>query len=235
MAQRPRIVIALADFAENGAVADWLTEEGFDCVRRATVKAAADEMQARPFDLLIADAAFVFTDGLHRLGASRNPVTPTIVVGDALVADQCEAVTWAMYLARPIDHALLVCTVSMAVMDGRPLRRSARKAVNRYEAKVNGVPAHIIDISNEGVRLEMPRERGTLPPPYFVVRVPLIGVAVRVRRMWARPWRDGGKAEVTWCGGALAENPARAEGGWRSFVDTLPLDGAKTTGSIQIQ
>src|ERR1044071_8087044 len=123
MAQRPRIVIALPDLAENSAVADWLTVEGFECVRRPTVKSAAEEMQAPPFDLLVADAAFAFSDGLHRMSPSRNPTTPTIVVGDALVADQCEAASWAMYLARPIDYALLVCTVSMAIMDGRPLRR----------------------------------------------------------------------------------------------------------------
>src|SRR5436189_5707901 len=113
----------------------------------------------------------------------------------------------------------------MAIIDGRPIRRSIRKLVNRFAATVNGVPARIIDISNEGVRLEILRERCAVPPPYFTVRVPLIGVGVTVQRMWARPWRSGGKEDVTWCGGALAANPARAEGGWRSFVDTLPVAG----------
>jgi hypothetical protein len=235
MAQCPRIIIALPDVAESGAIADWLTDEGFDCVRRPTVRAAADEMQTRPFDLLIADATFAFSDGLHRTGRSRNPSTPTVVIGDALAAAQCEAANWAMYVARPIDYAMLICTVSMAIMDGRPVRRSTRKIVNRFAAVVNGVPAHIIDISNEGVRLEMPRDRRAVPPPYFTVRVPLIGVGVSVHRMWARPWHGNGCSEVTWCGGALAENPVRAESGWRAFVDTLPLPGAPRTDSIRIQ
>ena len=236
MPQRPRIVIALADVAESGAVADWLTEEGFDCVRRPSVKGAAGEMQSRPFDLLIADATFAFGEGLHRMGRSRNPVTPTVVVGDALAGEQCETASWAMYLARPIDYALLICTVSMAIIDGRPIRRSERKLVNRFAAIVNGLPGHIIDISNEGVRLELPRERHAVPPPYFTVRVPLIGVGVTVQRMWARPSRSHDRSEeVTWCGGALAENPARAEGGWRAFVDTLPDAGAPAADSIRIQ
>jgi hypothetical protein len=233
MAQRPRIVIALADAAERGAVAQWLVEEGFDCVCRPNANAAADEMQSRPFDLLIADAAFAFA-GLHRVGrSSGHPITPTIVVGDALVADRCEQSSWAMYLARPIDHALLVCTVSMAILDGRPLRRSVRKTVN-FAAIVNGIPAQIIDVSNEGVRLEMPRDRCAVPPPYFTVRVPIIGVGVTVQRMWARPRPGGGKAEVTWCGGALAANPSRSEGAWRSFVDTLAaadVTGIDATGT----
>src|SRR5206468_1528091 len=112
----------------SGAVAEWLTAEGFDCVRRPTASDAVEEMSSRPFDLLIADAAFAF-GGQYRVGRSRNPVTPTIVVGDALAAGQCERASWAMYLARPIERALLVCTVSMAIIDGRPLRRSARKPV----------------------------------------------------------------------------------------------------------
>jgi hypothetical protein len=235
MAQLPRIVIALPDVAESGAVSDWLTDEGFDCVRRPTVTGAIDEMRSREFDLLIADATFAFGDGLHRLGRSRNPVTPTIVVGDALAAQQCESTSWAMYLARPIDYALLICTVSMAIIDGRPVRRSTRKLVNGFAAVVNGVPAHIIDISNEGVRVELPRERRAVPPPYFTVRVPLIGVGVTVQRMWARPWRGNRDPEVTWCGGALAENAARAEAGWRAFVDTLPNAGAPRADSIRIQ
>jgi len=234
MAQRPRIVIALAEAAERGAVAQWLVEEGFDCVCRPTSSAAAEEIQSRPFDLLITDAAFAFGE-LQRIGRGcRKPAAPVVIVGDALAAGRCEHASWAMYLPRPIDHALLVCTVSMAILDGRPMRQSVRKAVNRFEAIVNGVPAHIIDISNEGVRLEMPRDKCAVPPPYFTVRVPIIGVGVTVQRMWARPW-PGGKPEVTWCGGALSANSPRAAGGWRSFVDTVPVAGRPHTDAIKPQ
>jgi hypothetical protein len=231
MAQCPRVVIALPDVTESGAVSDWLADEGFDCVRRTTIRGAADEMQARPFDLLISDAGFAFSDGLYRVGRSRNPSTPIVVIGDALAAEQCGTASWAMHVARPIDCTTLLCTVSMAILDGRPRRRSLRKVVNRFEAVVNGIPAHIIDISNEGVRLEMPRDGRGVVPPYFAVRVPLLGVGVRMQRMWARSWRNEGRDTVTWCGGALAENPPRAEGGWRAFVDTIPVVNSATAGS----
>jgi hypothetical protein len=234
MAQRPRIVIAVPDLTEGASVADWLSDEGFDCVRRPTVRSAADEMQARAFDLLVADAAFAFSGGLHKVGRNRNPSTPTVVIGDVLAAEQCEAVRWAMHVARPVDRPLLICTVSMAIMDGRPHRRSMRKVV-KFSAVVNGVPAQIIDVSKEGVRLEMPRDRRAVPPPYFTVRVPIVGVGVHVQRMWARPWRSNGRADVTWCGGALAGNPSRAEDGWRSFVDTIPVGNAARTDSRCLQ
>jgi hypothetical protein len=234
MAQRPRIVIAVPDLAEGVAIADWLTEEGFDCVRRPTVRGAVDEIQARAFDLLVADAAFAFSGGLHRVGRSRNPSSPTVVIGDALAEEQCEAVKWAMHVARPVDRPMLICTVSMAIMDGRPLRRSTRKIV-KFSAVVNGVPAQIIDISKEGVRLEMPRDRRSVPPPYFTVRVPLVGVGVHVQRMWARPWRSSERDGVTWCGAALAGNAARAEDGWRAFVDTIPVGSAPRADSSRVQ
>jgi hypothetical protein len=234
MAQRPRVVIAVPDLAEGSAVADWLSGEGFDCVRRPTVRGAADEMQARAFDLLVADAALAFAGGLHKVGRSRNPSTPTVVIGDVLAEEQCEAAGWAMHVARPVDRAMLICTVSMAIMDGRPPRRSTRKIV-KFSAVVNGVPAHVIDVSKEGVRLEMPRDGRAVPPPYFTVRVPLVGVGVHVQRMWARPWRSNGCPDVTWCGAALAGNPARAEEGWRAFVDTIPVSSAPRTGSSRVQ
>ena len=74
----------------------------------------------------------------------------------------------------------------MAIMEGRPIRRSERKIASRFEAIVNDVPSHIIDASYHGLRLQMPAQRMSALPPNFNVRVPLIGVAVTVQRVWAR-------------------------------------------------
>lgn len=236
MADRPRVIVALPNSTECASVADWLVADGFEPVRRSTARAAAEEMRARAFDLLIADAAFAFRDGLHTAGGRRNPLTPTVVIGDSAAAEQCEALgPRTMFLARPVERAMLVCIVSMAILDGRPIRRSARKLVNRFDAVVNGVTSHIIDVSNEGLRLEMPRDRRAVPPPYFGVRVPLIGVAVIVQRMWTRAWPGDGRTEATWCGGALSQNGAKAERAWRAFVDTIPAAGEPSSDSLRIQ
>ena len=67
----------------------------------------------------------------------------------------------------------------------------------------------MVDVSNEGLRLELPHDRRLAPTPYFNVVVPMIGVGVTVQRMWART--TSGKAPaVTWCGGALSQNHAKA-------------------------
>jgi hypothetical protein len=225
MGDRPRIVLALSNSVECEAVADWLLADGFEPVRRSSVRAAVEEMRANDFDLLLADADWAFAGGLQAAARVCNPMTPTVVIGDSAEMVYEADRTRAMYLARPVDRAMLVCSVSMAILDGRPIRRSARKVVNRFAAVVNGVPSHIIDVSNEGLRLEVPRGRRLALPPYFNVRVPLIGIAVTVQRMWARSSPGPDRGEVLWCGGtvAVSQNRAAAVGGWRSFVDTISV------------
>jgi hypothetical protein len=120
---------------------------------------------------------------------------------------------------------MLGCFVSMAILDTRPTRRSVRKAVNRFDAVVNGVPTHILDVSFEGLRIEVAGERRAALPPYFTVRVPLVGVAVMVQRMWTRSSMKRGSA--IWYGGALSQNRMASNEAWRRFVDTIPAASNK--------
>jgi DNA-binding response OmpR family regulator len=222
LVSRPRIVIASPDPRECAAAADWLRAEGFEPIPRPTAGAALEELQLRSFDLLVADEVFAFRSGLHAASRARRPLTPTIIVGNTAVSTQTESLHHqVMYLERPIDRALLVCTASLALADARPVRCSPRKPAHRFNAIVHGFRSYIIDVSPEGVRLELPRDRRLVLPPFFNAQVPLLGIAVTVQRMWARTSLDNG-TPVLWCGGSLAHNPPRAATAWRSFVDTIP-------------
>ena len=224
MADRPRVIVALPDSAESAAVADWLSADGFEPVPRPTLRAAADEMRARTFDLLIADATLAVHIGLHTKGRALSPLAPTIVIGDAAATPQAKGLSaQAIYLTRPIDRAMLTCYVSMVILDGRPIRRSVRKSANRFAAVVNGVPSYIVDVSAEGLRLEVSRDRRAALPPHFTVRVPLVGIAVTAQRMWAQS--SSSRASTMWYGGALSQNRASVEQAWRAFVDTIPIIG----------
>jgi hypothetical protein len=85
----------------------------------------------------------------------------------------------------------------------------------------NGVPSHIVDVSAEGLRLEMLRDKRAALPPYFTVRVPIVGVAVTVQRMWTQSSSSRGSS--IWYGGALSDNRASIHQAWRAFVDTVPI------------
>jgi hypothetical protein len=108
----------------------------------------------------------------------------------------------------------------MALMEARAERRSPRRPVRPFEALVNGQESHIIDVSKEGVRLELPRDR-RMVTPQFVMRVPIIGVGVSVQRRWVRVPRREENIGVMWCGGELHRNTALAEQGWLRFIDAL--------------
>jgi hypothetical protein len=224
-----RIVVALPDPLECAAVADWLAGEGCEPVVRTAVQTATAEMHQRAFDLLIADETFAFRGGLRPRGRVRNERVPTIVIGGAPEAPFADAFSaHAMYLARPVERAVLSCFVSMAILDGRPLRRSVRKPVTRFDAFANGLPIRLIDVSNEGMRLQLPPGRLAPLAPVFSLRIPLLGVAVTARRMWAGA--SPPQTIPTSYGAALAGNKPTVERAWRTFVDTIPV--APATGTI---
>jgi hypothetical protein len=221
---RPRVIVSLPNATEAAAIARWLRADGFEPVPRPTARAAVNETLL-PFSLIIADVS-------HRRellqGQGRNPVTPAILIGNAATASQGDALgSQTMYLSRPVDRAMLMCFVAMAILDERPVRKSVRKAVASFEAVVNGVPSQIVDVSAEGLRLEMARDGRTALPPYFTVRVPVVGVAMTVQRMWTQT--PATKQSSIWYGGALSNNRASIHQAWRAFVDTVPVvNGSKS-------
>ncbi len=222
MSTRPRVVVAFPDLAERTVVADWLLSDGLDPVPVASAAAAEQAIRARGVDILVADAGLADEAGLVSLVRARNALAFTVLVGGD---HERSKATGALYLTRPLDRVRLSCSVWMDTLDRRPFRRSVRKAVNHFEAIVNGIPSHIVDVSADGLRLELPKDRRTVLPVVFSVRVPLVGISIAARRMWMRT----SSGRTVWCGGALVPNRPSAAQGWRVFVDMVPapLDSAQ--------
>ena len=218
---RQQVIVATPLAEECGELAAWLEAESFEAIIRPTLKTAIDAVSGQPFDLLIADAGFVLKSGLRGFGLARFRDTPVIVLGTADDGRVCSPLgSQVMFLERPVDRAVFICTVTMALMEARAERRSPRRPVRPFEALVNGEESHIIDVSKEGVRLELPRHRHMVTPN-FVMRVPIIGLGVSVQRRWVRVPRRDENVGVMWCGGELHQNTLVAEQGWLRFIDTL--------------
>jgi hypothetical protein len=223
---RPRIAIACALTAECRSIEGWLTSEGFEPFRLSNQTRVTDELRDRAFDLLVVDAALAVL-AINAVRA-RSPQVPIVVLGEPNPLAESQAMArGAVYLTRPVDRALFMCTISMAIMESRPVRRSERKRA-RVAVVVQGVPSQTIDVSKEGIRLEIPRtSKGAPPPPVFDVAVPLLGVALNVRRLWtACP-----QGEAIWYGGELSNNSKRVELAWLTLVDALP--GSRTTLEVR--
>ena len=228
VASRPRIIVATPHAAESADIARWLNAGGFECVRISVAERVLDEIRDRGFDAALIDRAFACVPGQPIISAirARNQKTPIFVVGEADGAAQAQVQSrGAIYLARPLDEVSFVCMVSMAVMETRPERRSDRKRVNQLDAIVEGVTSRIVDVSNEGLRLEVPRTRKSAPPPpVFSVRVPILGLTLLARRMWTATLRDTSRDAILY-GSELANNSHRVVVAWRGLVDTLPAAG----------
>ena len=216
MSLRPRVVVASPDRSEVALLAEWLLAEGLEPVPVPTLSGAIEEIRSRPFDVLIADARFTSDGQLHSAARSRNARAPLVVLGEGGGGRH----TGAFHLGRPVDQTLFLCHVAMAIVEGRPPRRSVRKRIAPIDAVVAGSEVYLIDVSNEGMRFEVPRGR-VAPPPQFTIRVPLLGVALTVRRAWmsAAPTE---LAAISWCGAEIFEAHPRATQNWRSFIDALP-------------
>ena len=220
----PRIAIASPLPAESAFIADSLSPEGFEPFRLTNQSRLVAELQENAFDLLVVDTTLA-TPAINAVRA-RSPLTPIIVVGPADSIAESQAIArGVVYLSRPLDRGLFVCTIAMAIMETRPVRRSERKGA-RFAAVVQGVPSLMIDVSKEGMRLEIPRTRNAAPPrPLFGVTVPMLGVAVNVRRLWTASPPESSR-DAIWYGSELTNNSRRVEQAWLTLVEALPASSA---------
>lgn len=226
MSSIERIGVACPKLGERAAFMDWLQSAGYEPVPMLDLDLLGRDLNSRPVEALIADVALVSAAELPRfiriLGANR----PLIVVGEP--AQSLEKVprdvTW---IDRPVTRDNFLLSIALALAEGRPARRSPRKAVPRLYSHIDGVSANLMDISAEGVRLEVTGSAPSALPPFFTLRVPAFGVATRVKRVWVAAPGQG----AVWCGGIVERGqPAKNEALWARFVQTAP-----TTGEIRMR
>ena len=221
MPLRQQVIVATPTADEGEELSAWLHTEGFEPLLKPTAKSASEAVALQLFDLAVVDASFVLDGGLRAYGLARFRETPMIVLGDAFDGSACAPLgAQIMFLERPIDRMTFICTVTMALMEGRPNRRSPRRTIRPFEATVNGVKSYILDVSREGVRLEM-RKDNRMVTPQFALRIPLVGVGVSVQRVWVRVPRPDEHLDVMWCGGQLGKNTELADQTWLRFIDTV--------------
>jgi hypothetical protein len=218
MSFRPRVAVAGVLPLEWTAIADWLTPEGYEPFKLLQKDRLADDLRTCALDLLIVDSASASL-AINAV-RTRDRSIPVLVIGPADPAAEAQAMARdAIYLTRPLDRTLLTCMVSMAIAESRPPRRSERRST-RLSAVVQGVRSQLIDVSREGMRLEIPRRVSIAPPPpLFDVTVPMLGLALSVRRLWTAS--PPSSIQATWYGGELSNNSKRAELAWFTLVDTL--------------
>jgi hypothetical protein len=191
------------------------------------------ELDGEGFEALVIDADLAVTGDTPFVLRNLDRNRPLVVIGNADAASLTEqGRSDVTYLKRPLARDPFLLAVALALAEGRPARRSPRRLVARLQASVDTVPARIIDVSYEGIRLEMPeRHRSTLPP-FFSVKVPMFSVNVLGKRVWVNNALDGRADRVFWCGVRLERNPGRAVEAWRTLVDNAPASASMSSEAL---
>lgn len=214
-----KIGVACPIPGERAAFLDWLTAAGYEPVPMLTLESVARDMAGNPFEALIADASLLTAADLPRIVKMIGANRPLILTGnpDQKVEDVPRDATW---MPRPVTRDAFLLSIALALAEGRPARKSPRLAIAQLLSSVDGMKSKILDISHEGVRIDIPGASPSTLPPVFLLKVPAFGVAAKVKRVWVAQPGPG----HTFCGGII-ERPAEraAKMPWPVFVKTAPL------------
>lgn len=215
-----KIGVACPIAGERAAFLEWLTLAGYEPVPMLNIDSVGRDMTTRPLEALIADVTLVSATDLPRIVKTLGQNRPLILVGDP--KDAIEAVpNYATWIDRPVTRDTFLLSVALGLAEGRPARRSPRKMVPRLLSTIDGVTSKIVDVSVEGVRLEITGATPALLPPFFTLRVPGFGVAAKVKRVWVAMPAQGSM----WCGGIVERQAEKNIAAWNKFVMHAPGGG----------
>ena len=198
---------------ERAAFLEWLTHAGYEPVPMLTLETIARDLTTRPIEALIADVSLVKTETLAHIVKVLGPTRAVLLVG--LPKDRIEDVPKdATWMARPVTRDVFLLSVALGLAEGRPARRSPRKMVPKLQSTVDGIMSKVVDVSQEGVRLEITGSAPSSLPPYFMLKVPSFGVATKVKRVWVAMPAQGSM----WCGGILEKQNDKSATTWKHFI-----------------
>ncbi len=225
MNQQPWVLLVAPNGGVVRGLAPSLRAAGYVPKVVGDFAAAKEALAARP-ELLITELKLGAYNGLHLAIRANVQGTPTIVVGDHDPVLEAEAERQhARYLTPPVTPERVLALVAELLAAAQHVRRSPRKQVPLLDAFVNDVPARVLDVSYEGLRLEAPEAGSENVPAYFRVRLPLFNFSCDVQRVWVSPISaEQGERALSGvsCGAELSRGDVDTALAWRTLVDSMP-------------
>jgi hypothetical protein len=217
MATKVRVGVACPIPGERAAFIEWLEAAGYEPVGMLDLDSVARDLNVRPLEALISDARYVSASDLPRIVKLLGPNRPLLLVGAPGTGPEVvpRDATW---IDRPATKETFLLLVALALAEGRPARRSPRKFVPKIMSTIDGVAAKVMDVSDEGVRLEVCAVQTAALPPYFTLRVPGFGLAIKVKRIWVATPPAGAMS----CGGIVDKPLPKMKTTWKTFVENAP-------------
>lgn len=217
MSSIPRVGVACAVAGERAAFSDWLRSAGLEPVLLVDGCMVSSDVAGLRLNAVVADAALLtreFLLTLRRVDA-RLPVMAVGEAGDP--AEATLARRSVSFYPRPLDQRTFMLAVSLAMAEARPARRSLRRLVPRLPSQIDGASAYLLDVSNEGLRVEIAGDAGAKLGPHFRVQVPIFNLGVNVRRVWVSE-ASSARGRVQ-CGASLTSSDTRSMDAWRQMLE----------------
>ena len=223
------ILTANADKKELQQIESVLAAAGCLVAGASSVRRAARLLNSVIPDLLIVNARLrgpAGMEGLELAALSRrdHPNLPVIITHRSHDPDlENEANSRGMaFIVNPLENPEFLGCVTASLGGRRPhhamVRQWPRKRVAAVPAGVDAAPAQLIDVSYEGLRLEL-EDPCDSAAAVFEVALPAAGVHLKAKRVWRSRAVD--TAEHWWGMRLVDVNPGLADR-WRQFVDSIP-------------
>lgn len=224
MSLHPRVLLVAPKGGVTRTLTPILRTAGFEPNVVDDFPSAKEALGACP-ELLITELKLGAFNGLHLAIRARAQGTPAIIIGDPDPVLEAEAKRQhATYLTSLVDYQQILVVVSELLSAAMRTRRSPRKQVPLLDAFVNEVPARLLDVSYEGLRLEAPEDVSRTLPPHFTVRLPSFNFSCAAQRVWTAPLSgddDPASGGIS-CGAELSMEDADTALAWRALVDAMP-------------
>lgn len=214
MSQSLLIGVACPATEERDLVVAALATAGMDVERLVEACRVDSDIAGRGIDCVVADGALLKNGFLASL-RKHDARLPIVALVDPADVDAPLFRRGVLVLTRPIDLQSLALTVSLAHGEGRQARGKKRRRTPRVPSRAAGVPAAILDISLDGVRLEVSRASVAKLGPQFRLQVPMVALDVVLRRAWV------GRAtgDVVQCGAMLVDPDPSQRLAWERIME----------------
>lgn len=226
MAHPIHVGVAFPQRDERDTIATWLAAGEMAVELLVDACRIDSDVAGRDFGCVVADGTLLRNGYLASL-RRQDPRLPIVAVVDAADADLPIFRRGVSVVPRPVEARTLALSVSLAYGEGRQARRRPRTRTPRVPSRVSGVAATVLDISSDGVRLELPRASVAKLGPQFRFQVSMVALDVVLRRAWVG--RAAG--DVVQCGAMLVEPDAGQRLAWDRLMEvsgtTMSLPGMR--------
>jgi len=216
-----KVLVVEDDHSMRLLLTSVLTQAGYEVIAVSTLETAMKALTAEAPDALVADVQLDGYNGLQLVAMCPRPIPAIMVTGTLDAGLEREArQLGADYLLKPIEPSTLVAILDQKLtgvaQNGQyaAVRKSVRTRVGAEVQVLGAAAARVVDVSYEGLRLQIERTTGPWLPLAFDIAFPSSDIVVPVDVVWKR--RAG---EAIWlCGAAV---PPEHQDTWRVLVDNL--------------